>query len=95
MTMSVSTVRRLCSTILPLTRTAYQSALLTTPLLLLILIFNLLIRLPKFFRIIILIGSIGTTGWAAFRAWKDAQDGLGRYWLPYIGEMAEKWVNEE
>jgi len=43
----------------------------------------------------LLIGSIGVTVYTAFRAWKDAQEGLGRYWLPYIGEIAERWVNEE
>ncbi|KAK8854780.1 hypothetical protein IAR55_003519 [Kwoniella newhampshirensis] len=74
---------------------AYQSALLTTPLLALLLIFNLLIRLPAFFRWILIIGSVAITLYTSFRAWKDAQEGLGRYWLPYIGEVAERWVNEE
>jgi uncharacterized membrane protein len=74
---------------------AYQSALLTTPLLGLLLFFNLLIRLPYFLRLILLLASVGITLYASFRAWKDAQEGLGRYWLPYIGEIAERWVNEE
>lgn len=74
---------------------AYQSALLTTPLLALILLFNLLIRLPAFLRLVLLLASVGVTLFASFRAWKDAQDGLGRYWLPFIGELADKWVNEE
>ena len=74
---------------------AYQSALLTTPLLAIILIFNLLIRLPSFFRIVIIFGSIAVTLFASYRAWKDAQEGLSRYWLPYIGEIAERWVSEE
>jgi uncharacterized membrane protein len=74
---------------------AYQSALLTTPLLGLLLFFNLLIRLPYFLRLILLLASAGVTLYTSFRAWKDAQEGLGRYWLPYIGEIAERWVNEE
>ncbi|ORY35553.1 hypothetical protein BCR39DRAFT_19764 [Naematelia encephala] len=74
---------------------AYQSALLTTPLLGILLLFNLLIPLPKFLRIILILGSIGVTLYTSFRAWKDAQDGLGRFWLPFIGEVAERWVSEE
>ncbi|RXK41142.1 hypothetical protein M231_01545 [Tremella mesenterica] len=69
---------------------AYQSALLTTPLLALLLLFNLVIRLPTFLRVLLILGSICVTLYASFRAWKDAQEGLGRYWLPYIGEIAEK-----
>ena len=75
--------------------TAYQSALLTTPLLTILLLFNLLIRLPSFFRVILIIASVGVTIYTAFRAWRDAQEGLGRFWLPFIGEIAERWVGEE
>ncbi|ORX38504.1 hypothetical protein BD324DRAFT_641634 [Kockovaella imperatae] len=74
---------------------AYQSALLTTPLLALILFFHLVISLPAFLQILLIIGSVGITLWTSFRAWKDAQEGLSRYWLPYIGEVAERWVSEE
>lgn len=74
---------------------AYQSALLTTPLLTLLLIINLLIPLPTFLKTLLILASVGVTIYTAFRAWKDAQEGLGRYWLPYIGEIAEKWVSEE
>ncbi|WVF72814.1 hypothetical protein IAT40_007632 [Kwoniella sp. CBS 6097] len=74
---------------------AYQSALLTTPLLTLILLFHLLIRLPLFLRILLIIASVGATLYTSFRAWKDAQEGLSRFWLPYIGEIAERWVSEE
>lgn len=74
---------------------AYQSALLTTPLVLFMIITNLLIPLPAFLRTLIILAGVGTTLFAAYRAWKDAQDGLSRYWLPYIGERAERWVNEE
>ncbi|WVR07583.1 hypothetical protein IAU60_004625 [Kwoniella sp. DSM 27419] len=74
---------------------AYQSALLTTPLLTLLLIFNLLIPLPVFLMTIFIIAAVGVTLYTAFRAWRDAQDGLSRFWLPYIGERAERWVSEE
>ena len=74
---------------------AYQSALLTTPLLALILFFSLILRLPSFFRVILILGSVGVTLFTSFRAWKDAQDGLSRYWLPVVGEIAERWVSEE
>lgn len=74
---------------------AYQSALLTTPILTFLLIINLVIRLPKFLRVIFIIASIAATAYTAFRAWRDAQEGLGRFWLPLIGEIAEKWVSEE
>lgn len=56
---------------------------------------NLLIPFPHWIRVIITLTSLGITLYTAFRAWRDAQEGLGRYWLPYIGEIAEKWVNEE
>ncbi|KAK6910478.1 hypothetical protein I204_03487 [Kwoniella mangroviensis CBS 8886] len=74
---------------------AYQSALFTTPLLILYLIFKLIIVLPTFLRIIYILAAVGGMLYVAFRAWKDAQEGLSRYWLPYIGEIAERWVGEE
>ena len=74
---------------------AYQSALLTSPLLAFILLTNLLIPFPHFLRVIIILGSVGAAIYTAFRAWKDAQEGLSRFWLPYIGEIAERWVSEE
>lgn len=74
---------------------AYQSALLTTPLLVLLLLFNLLIPLPAFLRTFFIVVSVGGILYAAFRAWKDAQEGLERFWLPYIGPVAERWVSEE
>ncbi|WRT68408.1 uncharacterized protein IL334_005384 [Kwoniella shivajii] len=74
---------------------AYQSALFTTPLLIFLLIFKLIIRLPKFLFIIYIIGAVMGIVYTSFRAWKDAQEGLSRFWLPYIGEIAEKWVGEE
>lgn len=95
--MSASTVSQ-CNalkSVLILTPPAYQSALLTTPIVVFLLITNLLIPFPAFLRSIIIIAGIGATLYAAYRAWKDAQEGLSRYWLPYIGELSERWVNEE
>jgi hypothetical protein len=60
-----------------------------------VLLTNLLIPFPHFLRTIIILVSVGATVYTAFRAWKDAQEGLSRFWLPYIGEIAEKWVSEE
>lgn len=74
---------------------AYQSALLTTPILAFLLLINLLIPLPTFLRTIFILVSVGGVVYTAFRAWKDAQEGLGRFWVPYIGEIAERWVGEE
>jgi hypothetical protein len=60
-----------------------------------ILLTNLLLPFPAFLKTIIVLGGVGVTLYAAYRAYKDAQEGLGRYWLPYIGEVAERWVNDE
>ena len=68
---------------------------MTTPLLALGFFFHLVLVLPRLLQTILLVGSVGVTGYTAFRAWKDAQNGLSRYYLPYIGEMAERWVGEE
>ncbi|KAL1406320.1 hypothetical protein Q8F55_008019 [Vanrija albida] len=74
---------------------AYQSALLTTPIVIFLLLTNLLLPFPAFLKTLIILGGVGVTLYTAYRAWKDAQDGLNRYWLPYIGEIAERWVGEE
>ena len=44
---------------------------------------------------IITLGFIVSSLFMAFRAFKDADVGLARFYLPVIGEMAEKWVGEE
>lgn len=75
--------------------TAYQSALLTTPLVIFMLLTNLVIPLWTWLRTLIVLAGIGITLYTAFRAYRDAQDGLSRFWLPYIGEIAERYVNEE
>ncbi|WVN85916.1 uncharacterized protein L203_101069 [Cryptococcus depauperatus CBS 7841] len=74
---------------------AYQSALLTTPLLVLFLVFKLLIRLPSFLKTIFILASLGTTLYASFKAWYGAQQGLDRFYLPWIGAVADRWLGEE
>jgi hypothetical protein len=59
------------------------------------LLTNLLIPLWGWLRTLIILAGVGATLYAAYRAYTDAQDGLGRFWLPYIGEQAERWVNDE
>ncbi|BEI86792.1 hypothetical protein CcaverHIS002_0701380 [Cutaneotrichosporon cavernicola] len=72
---------------------AYQSALLTTPILTFILITNLLLPFPAFLKTLIVLAGVGAALYSAYRAYKDAQEGLNRYWLPYIGEYAERRVD--
>jgi hypothetical protein len=59
------------------------------------LLTTLLIPLWTWLRTLIILGGVGAALYAAYRAYTDAQEGLGRYWVPYIGEVAERWVNEE
>lgn len=60
-----------------------------------LLFFHLILVLPSFLQIVLLLAGASITLYAAFRAWQDAQHGLGRYYLPYIGQVAERWVGEE
>jgi len=74
---------------------AYQSALVTTPILLL-RIFGSLVHLPAFINWILTILLIGVQLFMAFRAFVDAsQNNLSRYYLPRVGHIAEQWVAEE
>ncbi|WVO13460.1 hypothetical protein L204_101076 [Cryptococcus depauperatus] len=77
------------------TMSASMSALLTTPLLVLFLVFKLLIRLPSFLKTIFILASLGTTLYASFKAWYGAQQGLDRFYLPWIGAVADRWLGEE
>ncbi|KIJ27171.1 hypothetical protein M422DRAFT_37908 [Sphaerobolus stellatus SS14] len=73
---------------------AYQSALLTIPLILLRVLAAFIFPswMQTFFTLVILVSQFGM----AFRAYRDTtQNGLARYELPYIGPLAEKWVSEE
>lgn len=74
---------------------AYQSALLTGPLLLVRFLMSLL-QFPGWMRSFTTWGIILVGCYMAYRAYIDAaQNGQHRYHLPYIGEMAEKWLSEE
>lgn len=74
---------------------SYQSALLTTPLILLRLFLSL-IHFPQFLLTLLTLIIIGSIGFMAFRAYRDANEGsLARYHLPVIGELADRWVGEE
>ncbi|KIJ68437.1 hypothetical protein HYDPIDRAFT_106633 [Hydnomerulius pinastri MD-312] len=74
---------------------AYQSALLTTPLLLVRILASLL-RFPSwicaFFTIVLFVSAFSM----ATRAfWGASRDGLSRYHLPKLGPLADQWVSEE
>ncbi|TFL06583.1 hypothetical protein BDV98DRAFT_522070 [Pterulicium gracile] len=74
---------------------AYQSALLTTPL----LAIRILVSLMRFyavlrylFTLLLVIPSL----YMAFRAYTDAsRNGLSYFQLPYIGPIAEQWLHDE
>ncbi|KDQ08449.1 hypothetical protein BOTBODRAFT_37885 [Botryobasidium botryosum FD-172 SS1] len=73
---------------------AYQSALFSTPLI--AIRFLLSFIFPAWFISIITLGLLGGIIFMAVRAYKDAnQGGLARYHLPWIGEIAERWVEDE
>ncbi|KAG8852047.1 hypothetical protein FRB96_008965 [Tulasnella sp. 330] len=74
---------------------SYQSALLTTPLILFRLFLGL-VHFPHFLLIILNIIIIGAILFMAFRAYRDANEGdLTRYHLPVIGDFADRWVGDE
>ncbi|KAJ7254098.1 hypothetical protein B0H12DRAFT_1115969 [Mycena haematopus] len=74
---------------------AYQSALFTTPLVV-IRIFASLLQFWGWLRTVITLVLIGSQLYMAVRAYLDAsQNGLARYQLPYIGPIAERWLEEE
>lgn len=73
---------------------AYQAALLATPLWLFWILASLVFH--SVLRILLTITIILVQIAMAFRAYRDAsQSGLARYELPYIGELADRWVVEE
>ncbi|KAH9969030.1 hypothetical protein BC827DRAFT_1167124 [Russula dissimulans] len=74
---------------------AYQSALLTTPLILLRILASLS-RLSPFLRTSLTLLLLSSIGFMAFRAHTDAsRNGLSRFHVPYIGLLAERWLDEE
>ncbi|KAF7310926.1 hypothetical protein HMN09_00635900 [Mycena chlorophos] len=74
---------------------AYQSALLTTPLVLIRILVSLL-QFPGLLRTLFTLILIGTEAYMAVRAYIDAsRHGLARFELPYIGPIAARWLDEE
>ncbi|PVG03366.1 hypothetical protein CPB86DRAFT_695809 [Serendipita vermifera] len=74
---------------------AYQSALLTTPLVLLRL-FVLLVGFWGFLQTLLTIAIVVCCVGMAVQAYRDANTGgLARFRLPYIGELADRWVGDE
>jgi len=74
---------------------AYQSALLSTPLVLLRIAATLL-QFPSFLRTfltLVMIISLLYMTWQAYIG--AARDGLVRFQTPWIGPIADRWVSEE
>ncbi|KAI0307745.1 hypothetical protein B0F90DRAFT_1813154 [Multifurca ochricompacta] len=74
---------------------AYQSALLTTPLFLLRILASLL-QLSSILRTLLTVLLLSSISFMAFRAHADAsRNGLSRFYVPFIGPLAEHWLDEE
>ncbi|TBU35236.1 hypothetical protein BD309DRAFT_997743 [Dichomitus squalens] len=74
---------------------AYQSALLTTPLVIMRILASLL-QFSSFLRTIFTFLLIIPSYYMAWRAYVDAsRNGLVRFQVPFIGPLAERWVYEE
>lgn len=92
---------------------AYQSALLTTPMIL-VSVFASLVRFPKWLLILLNItlalgvcymGYVSSIypicvhtkfNYFRYRAYKDATEaGMARFRLPWMGELADRWVGDE
>ncbi|KAI0271355.1 hypothetical protein BC834DRAFT_818154, partial [Gloeopeniophorella convolvens] len=74
---------------------AYQSALLTTPMILLRILMALL-HLPSTLQTLVTVVFLFSIGSMAYRAYDNAlHDGLARHHIPFIGHLAERWLAEE
>ncbi|KAK7064222.1 hypothetical protein R3P38DRAFT_2823118 [Favolaschia claudopus] len=74
---------------------AYQSALFTTPLVVIRIIASLL-QFWGWLRILLTLVLVGSQLYMAARAYLDAsQHDLARYHFPYVGLIAERWLEEE
>ncbi|THH16991.1 hypothetical protein EW146_g3731 [Bondarzewia mesenterica] len=74
---------------------AYQSALLTTPLLL-IRIMASLFGFPSFMCTFFTLLLVFPALFMAYHAYRGAaQNGMARFHLPGIGQLAEQWLQEE
>ncbi|KAK0233227.1 hypothetical protein IW262DRAFT_61523 [Armillaria fumosa] len=72
---------------------AYQSALLTTPLVVLRILVSLL-QFPQWMRTSLTLVIVGVQLYMAARASRDTSS-LVRYHLPTIGQIAEDWLADE
>ncbi|KAK0478492.1 hypothetical protein IW261DRAFT_1483760 [Armillaria novae-zelandiae] len=72
---------------------AYQSALLTTPLVVLRILMSLL-QFPQWMRTSLTLAIVGVQLYMAARAFRDTSS-LLRYHLPTIGQIAEDWLADE
>ncbi|CCM01979.1 uncharacterized protein FIBRA_04052 [Fibroporia radiculosa] len=74
---------------------AYQSALLSTPLVLL-RILAALSRFPSLLCTLLTLFIVPCLLYMAWRAYIDAtRNGLVRFQLPWVGPIADQWVSEE
>jgi len=74
---------------------AYQSALLTTPLILLRILASIL-QLPSILRTLLTVLLLSSIAFMSYRAHNDAsRNGLTRFHVPFIGPIAERWLDEE
>ncbi|KAI8995623.1 hypothetical protein BD414DRAFT_247234 [Trametes punicea] len=74
---------------------AYQSALLTTPLVILRILASLL-QFPPFLRTVLTLLLVIPSLYMAWQAFMDAaRNGLVRFQIPFIGPLAERWLSEE
>ncbi|TCD71519.1 hypothetical protein EIP91_008900 [Steccherinum ochraceum] len=74
---------------------AYQSALLSTPLVLLRILVSLL-GFPSWLRTVLTFLLVAPLLYMTWRAFVDAsRHGLARFHLPRIGPVADRWVSEE
>ncbi|KZS92968.1 hypothetical protein SISNIDRAFT_454916 [Sistotremastrum niveocremeum HHB9708] len=74
---------------------AYQSALSTSPAVALVVLCSLL-RFASWFVGLLTTALILGVLFLALRAYRDASlGGLSRYRLPWVGELADRWVGEE
>ncbi|KAJ8702615.1 hypothetical protein PTI98_001318 [Pleurotus ostreatus] len=74
---------------------AYQSALVSTPLVIIWIVASLL-SFPSWLRTFFAIFLMATTLYTAFRAYRDVtHSNLTRYHIPILGLLAERWLLEE
>ncbi|KAF4572902.1 hypothetical protein EYR36_007412 [Pleurotus pulmonarius] len=74
---------------------AYQSALVSTPLVIIWVAASLL-SFPSWLHTLLTISLVATTLYMAFRAYRDVtHSNLTRFHIPSLGLLAEQWLSEE